>query len=928
MLTIREPLNLKSIKPICSTMNPFSEKIRNNYDLFQVKFEEEDLLHLVTQPPEIYLGEGSMTSLVQDTRISHTQNVKMEMMNNLVNRIMLMNEQDFTYQDTVFVENILQKSGISEVSVFLKQVQHLQEDTRQTNQLIDLYWNHFQTLQEVINEVKTNQEMKAGGADKDIEKTPREHTKENSYYLHDAIFKRLQTGVIYQELKNYFTGFPGQEQQVQQRELLISENIRQSQNMILNKLQNMVQDEEQPVMYHRYNLYEESNPTIENQKHSTATYNLTSAVMLNLLDNIYEITCENLEHKVKNWYDVTHALQYAANNTLKRYEEFRTDHEYLNIRNTDYMTYMNQAKKNEYTTLNKILQISEQVTHDEWNTITDNYQKNSRLEQQGAVENIVQQHEITYENQENQYSNKFYQQSNGNLEQQIRQYQNFVNATEGGALSGNQEFRPVDTQFTGMEEQEEETVFHESEIPVENARMQDVPREYNEINPTELSTHNEYRQENQEDITVLKKLLERTENRYQTQIEGNQQEYRSEITLENEIHQNNREENLEQIQYENQTLQEQENHISNNQESRNYTTIRQQLDMINQQNLEKLQQLQLQEISTPKNIQINMERSRQDALRALTDPEGVLMEYRTHEEHQTERVEEHQKNQLEKLMSAETKEIYHLVEEYQKNPVRAIAESMVRIPTPEQFRNEIVRNVPESVPMEYFQDQTSPSAEPERILMEHHTREDYETQRVEERNRSELKAQVSEETREIYHMVEEYQKNPDRTIVENSIENPILKQFQRDISRTVQEAATMEHLQGEVEEQIVDRIVERYREPEEILRQSEIRRDEQIQNMEFVHKQVENVLSEEVLEELQQQNQILQRRTEVQREETVENTTVTKNNVTTNHIVEQATQDVTNLVREGLQKNINSISEQVYNRLEKKLVNERKRRGY
>lgn len=686
MLTIREPLTLYSTKPICGMMNPLSEKIRDNYDMFRAKFQEEELLHMVTQPPEIYMGVGSMTSLVQNTKIDHNQNIKMELMNNLVNRIVLMNQNEFTYQDTVFVENMLQKLGIHDVKTFMKQVQNLQEDTNQTSQLIDLYWGNYETLQNIVNTVREKVESTKNHVEAEDEKKTEPEKELPVYYIHDKIFQRLQTGLIYEELKNFFAGIPGQEQKILQRELSISEQARQAQNIVLNKLQNIVQKEDNPLLYHRYNLYEEGDSTWETENNTSRMRNLISAVMLNLLDNVYEIRHQDISVNKSSWYDISQALQHSSSNTFKRYEEYRSNVEHISQQSVEYVTNMNQAKKNEYNTLNKILQITE-----------------------------------------NQYEENV-------LNSQKNIHQNYF-----------------DEQHTKLEN-------IESKLQEIQYLQKDIPEKEN-ANPT--------------------------------------------------------------------------------QKNENYQVIKQQLDMINQQNIERLQQVQLLGKFTSNNVQINVEKSRKDALRALNDPQGVMLEYRE-QLIETEQEEKLSHTKLEEIMSEETREIYKLVDEYRKNPAQAIANNMMNFPVQQQLEREV-------------------------------------TQVIRER-----------------------------------------------------EKANLEYIQGENFTEQVEHIVEQYREPEKILNPKFNRIEESVENIQLIHKHTENILSEDILEELQYQNQVLQKKTEVMtQEEETNRTVVTKNNInTTNQIVEQTTQDVTNLVKEGLQRNLNSISEQVYNRLEKKLVTERKRRGY
>ena len=54
-----------------------------------------------------------------------------------------MEEANLTYQDRVFITDVLKKLGVREVNQFMKQVFRLKQETRTTERLISLYWNHL-----------------------------------------------------------------------------------------------------------------------------------------------------------------------------------------------------------------------------------------------------------------------------------------------------------------------------------------------------------------------------------------------------------------------------------------------------------------------------------------------------------------------------------------------------------------------------------------------------------------------------------------------------------------------------------------------------------------------------------------------------------------------------------------------------------------
>ncbi|MBR3607405.1 MAG: hypothetical protein IKL51_07520, partial [Lachnospiraceae bacterium] len=88
-------------------------------------------------------------------------------------------------------------------------------------------------------------------------------------------------------------------------------------------------------------------------------------------------------------------------------------------------------------------------------------------------------------------------------------------------------------------------------------------------------------------------------------------------------------------------------------------------------------------------------------------------------------------------------------------------------------------------------------------------------------------------------------------------------------------------------------------------------------------------IEEEVLKQLLEENRTLtqkQIQNEVLHKEQVRITTV--ENREEHHIAQKNNRDIAELIDRGVKRQIGVISDQVYHRLEKKLSNEKKRRGF
>ena len=100
------------------------------------------------------------------------------------------------------------------------------------------------------------------------------------------------------------------------------------------------------------------------------------------------------------------------------------------------------------------------------------------------------------------------------------------------------------------------------------------------------------------------------------------------------------------------------------------------------------------------------------------------------------------------------------------------------------------------------------------------------------------------------------------------------------------------------------------------------------ETIEMVHKQQDNQLEEEVLSELLEQNRTLRQHT-VQKEQLLTTEQIEERTTQTVHqqVLETSTVDIERLIQEGMRSQVAELSDQVYTRLEKRLGNERMRRG-
>ena len=353
MLTVKAPIELKCQTGMVSSWEGFYHRIRGNYEMISMGIDREDLLHVVAAPPEVYIGEGGMTSLVNQTSIQNSQETKLEVINNLLNRVALTENVDLTYQDRVYITDVLKKLGIQNVSQFMSQVARMKQETRTTEQLISLYWNHLEELTQLVEEYRHEE--------KTSEAVTENVRNQQEIHLHEDIMNRLQTGALYQILHNFYSSYNGSSQYMASQELQITEQKRVASNILLNQLKNVVQSQKVPFVYRHQNYYETMDVEESQITSQAVSTQITSAVLLNLIDNLYFSWFERQRGEGQTWLNIENALYQTADNTLWRMKN-ETSNQFLTRDRKEMLSeYQRQVYEQEVQAIYQLLTLSREV---------------------------------------------------------------------------------------------------------------------------------------------------------------------------------------------------------------------------------------------------------------------------------------------------------------------------------------------------------------------------------------------------------------------------------------------------------------------------------------------------------------------------------------------------------------------------------------
>lgn len=1018
MLTIKEQMKLNSLNKLKTINESLNQRISMNYNVIGNNITSEDLLHIVTSPPELFYAEGNMTNLVFDNKFNENNNLKVDVINNLINRVMLINNDNFTYQDSVYISAILEKLGIKNIQEFINNVSQLRQENNNINKLIDMYWNNGEIVKQLALEIKN--EVK-----KDNNELQPENQEQGKYYLHQDIYRRLNTAVVYNDLGEFVKVYPSISNILTKNELSISEQMRVSNDILLSELKQEYTLENKGILEHHINKYEIGINSNSNINKETITNDVVSAVMLNLIDNIYYAKKDYINENVDFWFETNNSLFESGENTLKRFEIYHTDNILME---TDKLTYTEDLNKiynyeislltdlknnydnilfninnnhsfieqdliNSYNNENNLNEYNDNEINNENSSYTNNqiqkdysnlteYQnnydkilhnlnsKNTFIEQElinsnNNKENLNEYNKNEINNQENSYTNKQIQNNLKTVEN--REDINVEQLTKHNSNVYNKE---------DLLQYLTNTLSEETQIIDEVGRINTINNSFNNMEANEVISYiennitntfinsnmikvykdiiNEIKSENIENITNEKQLMLRdiateiylklpqekkpeikneiienlkntvyeiletsnfAEDIKETKIlrEHNIYEYkdyknissslleevRKNINIVNPSYEYTNQTDFKNISIQNvytDTLEAvSENQYENIENNMEYN--KKQLDIFNQKNIELNNILNNtieennQEI---KNIILDKKKVQRTALEALDNQEEVLKII----ENSNETIVNNQEivsEKVKELASKETIEIFQKVFNYGKDKTAYLDSDSTKEFIENSSNKETINNLSEEYTnntneTNVIQDEINKYTEIDLSINKNMEKNNYFVHKL-----SEI---------EIYNEMNKLESINKYEIQEGSASSSVNK----------------------IVNEVTENVIEKWSlSPTAKV----VSAKEQEKEIQFIHKIVENEINEEILQQIKENRQTTALKDVETSEQTVTNRTNTREieNVSSN-IISKTSDEITQLIEKGLQRQIGAISERVYRSIEKKLVSDRKRRGF
>lgn len=491
MLTLREPIKIKASSPIRRRPSLAPEAMKLNYGLISAEVEPEDLLHLVTTPAEIFLQEGGVTNFISESASRMHQENKIEVINNVLNRILLNENGHYTYQDRVYISSILRKIGIRNEEKFMQTVLELKQHTDNTNRLINIYEQNSGVLRELVHNVNTikEKEAKASGTAVNV------NVSKDRYYLQDSVYRRLDTKSIYDIVNAWQSYTINDMSHVKNETVRLGDQTKLSQVMQLHELKNSTVNNEQSLYYLHSNPYETGEDMdVTNITEKKVTEELVSAVMLNLIDNIYSSVSSSLEKNETSFIDTTNAFFHAADNTFRRFETFHNETWTEQQSTVQYVEEVNKNEKEEIDILNEFIE----------NTVPLYYSTAENTENETEILNRT----------ENFLNTSRTVNDIKNIANDVRQY------NEGDRNENTQEFSRKELHFNTIEEQvayydEQNRIMHEQVLKLQ----QETPRKVSVQIDRERARKDALRALEHPEELISEYSKEHTENRTETHTE-------------------------------------------------------------------------------------------------------------------------------------------------------------------------------------------------------------------------------------------------------------------------------------------------------------------------------------------------------------------------------------------------------------------------
>lgn len=321
MLTLKAPIQLHIAQNLTGNAEAFGERIRGNYGLLGAHFAAKDLLFLMTAPPELPEDLSGMTTLVNQQNTVDVRSVTMEVVNNVVNRILLDGTEQFTYQDQVYITTVLNRLGITNVAQFMEQVRQLRVENESTVHMTKLY---REELERILQRQAAGEAAPALPLPTAKEEETPAPVRDPRVTLCMEILNRLETTNLYETVHAFQRSWTGGANTIRNQEMKLSEQLRFSNAVSLAEIKQQIYQQPNLHLLHHLNAYETGNLLEAPKDEEEVLSQAAAAALMTAVDNTVVEVLNRPSFRLEQWVQVKNALWQVAENTLSRFETYHS----------------------------------------------------------------------------------------------------------------------------------------------------------------------------------------------------------------------------------------------------------------------------------------------------------------------------------------------------------------------------------------------------------------------------------------------------------------------------------------------------------------------------------------------------------------------------------------------------------------------------
>lgn len=860
MLTLKAPIQLHIAQGLTGNMDTFGERIRGNYNILGARYAPKDLLFLLTAPPELPEELGGMTTLVTQQNQVDVRSVTMDVVNNVVNRILLDGTEQFTYQDQVYITSVLNRLGITNVQQFMQQVRQLRSENESTLQLTKLYRSEVEKVLQRQTEGDPAPALPI--VQKAAEEVPAA-AQDPRVTMSLEILQRLNTSNVYETVHSFQRNWTGGVNHFHNNEFRLAEQLRFSNAVSLAEIKQQVYQQPQLHLLHHLNRYEAGVLLEAPQNEEAVLSQAAAAALVTAVDNTVTEVLNRPQLLREQWVQIENAIWQTAENTISRFETYHSQYQLPT-------------------------EAAEPASQAAWNYYLQELQEYQALYQQLYPKAAEHGRIIGLPPMTRQQMIHLIRMEEGDAI--LQELENNYHATQESRIlrelqsTPAQPVRPVETP-------PQQLVFRETEPGRETEIRQELrTRETSAVQQETAHTLETLRQlrETQRNETVQPET-ERVLRELHTR-EAASMVHPPEAAQEEAVHET----------------------VPGTHE-RQETVLKQQ--ETRERELQRLREV--------------LGRQEEPAVRTAAAVAEALERFRTVREEEpapetpvrpmtlTPREAEEQAPDI-------LVEEINRIDQHNRTLLQTLQQENRRRETPVPVGPDVKRTM---------RDALRALEEPESVLREVDARQettmvhpDYSTQE------ESLLRQADPASRAVYEKILAYQRDPQGALAQGLIRAASMGSLQAELKRAAQDAPLqLEHPErpGDAERVLLreqsEVVLEQFRnQPGPRVRQEVLRQPGAVQ---FVHKQAAPDVTEELLEQLQQQRTQTTVKTVTDESITQQHTRQVDVRQMENKVVTQTTEDITELVNRTLARQMRTISDQVYRQMEKRLQSERSRRG-